>query len=196
MKLKDVFDDMLLHKLATALLHSNELSFEYNIKEDIKCLFEEEHRYNRKLIEDLSEINFINNGNEIRLYNFQYQYRGDYAKLRPDDFIFYYGRRFPYLIIRSGNTDIEYPLLFVLYFDGEDLRGYIPKDGNVIDFENKCLVDLEDYETITDIYKKYNLYKENDDDFLYFKYDKEKIFKDINNYFNKLFENEKLKNGK
>lgn len=43
----------------------------------------------------------------------------------------------PVLFVNAGG-DWETPVCFVLYWDGNSVRGYIPKDGNVYDKEKKC----------------------------------------------------------
>lgn len=42
----------------------------------------------------------------------------------------------PVLFVNAGG-DWEFPICFVLYFDGKGIRGYIPTEGNVFDKKNK-----------------------------------------------------------
>jgi hypothetical protein len=43
----------------------------------------------------------------------------------------------PVLFVNAGG-DWEFPICFVLYWDGKGIRGYIPTEGNVFDKKNKC----------------------------------------------------------
>jgi hypothetical protein len=42
----------------------------------------------------------------------------------------------PVLFVNAGG-DWEFPICFCLYFDGKNVRGYIPTDGNSFDKKNK-----------------------------------------------------------
>lgn len=60
----------------------------------------------------------------------------------------------------SAGGDWEYPLYFICYLDGKELRGYIPKKGNVWNYKTKQAIgngddddDPEDYESLEDCEK-------------------------------------------
>jgi hypothetical protein len=42
----------------------------------------------------------------------------------------------PFLGVQAGG-DWEYPVFFIVYWDGKKLRGYIPKDGNIWNTDTK-----------------------------------------------------------
>jgi len=44
---------------------------------------------------------------------------------------------FPFLLMWAGG-DWEYPVRFIIYWDGKQLRGYIPTEGNVFNKETKA----------------------------------------------------------
>jgi hypothetical protein len=50
--------------------------------------------------------------------------------------------------------DWEYPVCFILYWDGKQLRGYIPTKGNAFDKKNKMAYGNEDDGRDTDDYNK------------------------------------------
>ena len=47
------------------------------------------------------------------------------------------GNGLSYLGVTAGG-DWETPLFFIVYWDGENLRGYVPKDGNTWNTKNNC----------------------------------------------------------
>jgi hypothetical protein len=49
----------------------------------------------------------------------------------------------PVLFVNAGG-DWETPICFCIYFDGKDLRGYIPSDGNCYNKKEKCAYGSED----------------------------------------------------
>lgn len=55
----------------------------------------------------------------------------------------------PFLGCMAGG-DWEYPLFFIIYWDGEDFRGYIPSYGNVINLDFKCAFGSEGDSLIVD----------------------------------------------
>lgn len=48
----------------------------------------------------------------------------------------------PVLFINAGG-DWEFPVCFIIYWDGKSLRGYIPTKGNRFDIKTKCAYDGE-----------------------------------------------------
>jgi len=59
----------------------------------------------------------------------------------------------PVLFVNSGG-DWEHPICYCIYWDGKNLRGYIPKDGNVYNRKEKCAFgseyELSDDDTVVD----------------------------------------------
>lgn len=72
----------------------------------------------------------------------------------------------PYLLISTGG-DWEAPLLATIYFDGKKLRGYIPKDGNSYNHQEKAAFGNNDSDQAACV-------KQFGD-----KYDKEEAFLDV-----------------
>lgn len=48
----------------------------------------------------------------------------------------------PYIVFRCGG-DWQEPVYAIIYFDGMNLRGYVPKDGNTYDVKNKKAYDAD-----------------------------------------------------
>jgi len=44
----------------------------------------------------------------------------------------------------SAGGDWEFPVFFILYFDGKNIRGYVPKDGNTWNYKTKSAFGNED----------------------------------------------------
>jgi len=44
----------------------------------------------------------------------------------------------------NAGGDWEFPICFILYWDGERIRGYIPNDGNAFNKKEKCAYGSED----------------------------------------------------
>ena len=45
----------------------------------------------------------------------------------------------------SAGGDWEWPVYFIIYWDGKRLRGYIPKQGNMWNFDTKCALGNDEY---------------------------------------------------
>ncbi len=52
-----------------------------------------------------------------------------------------------HVFFMNAGGDWEYPVCFLLYWSGKELRGYIPVDGNVYDKKNKIAYGNEEWET-------------------------------------------------
>ena len=56
----------------------------------------------------------------------------------------------PVLFVNAGG-DWENPICFCIYFDGKELRGYVPSDGNVYNKKEKRAYGSEELEECDDI---------------------------------------------
>lgn len=85
-----------------------------------------------------------------------------------------------FLVYEAGG-DWEYPLYFFIYYDGKELRGYVPTRGNAVNTLNKCAFgNGNDNE-----YKGINADKAYCDKF-HIRYDKNDEYFDINNYIDNI----------
>ncbi len=98
-----------------------------------------------KIIKDLSKINFdmenITFGNanpKFIKYPSDYGAYGNYP-------VGYevLSNGLPVLFVNAGG-DWECPICFCIYFDGTDMRAYIPKNGNVYNVKEKCAYGSEE----------------------------------------------------
>jgi hypothetical protein len=109
---------------------------------------DEEFPYNfpPKIEKDLSKVNFdfenYNLGKADPMYEEEYD----------SDFNGYCGYPCGYEILPNGlpvlfvnaGGDWENPICFVIYYDGKELRAYIPSDGNIWNKKEKCAYGSED----------------------------------------------------
>ena len=57
----------------------------------------------------------------------------------------------PVLFVNAGG-DWEHPICFIIYWNGEKMRGYIPEDGNIYNKKEKCAYGSEDdWDNLPDI---------------------------------------------
>lgn len=105
------------------------------LKEKLKYLLEEEDDngdefpYNlpKKMEKDLSKIKFDFENYEYGEYGYM-NYPCGYEVLE---------NGLPVLFVNAGG-DWETPICFIIYWDGSDLRAYIPNNGNVYNRKEKC----------------------------------------------------------
>ena len=98
-------------------------TFPYNITETMK--------------KDLSKIDFTleNYTAYFDLYGYK-QYPFGYEELAKDFHIFW----------MSGGGDWEYPVCFIFYWDGTEIRAYVPTEGNVWNKSTNTAYDSEEPE--------------------------------------------------
>jgi len=80
-------------------------------------------------------------------YNLSSRIQKDLSKINFDfencDLEEYIDGLIPVALFQAGG-DWEHPVVFCLYWDGKQLRGYIPKDGNVYNEKEKCAYGSEE----------------------------------------------------
>lgn len=57
------------------------------------------------------------------------------------------------ILLSNAGGDWEHPICYCIYWDGKEMRAYIPKDGNVYNKKEKCAYGSEDdcdYNEITE----------------------------------------------
>lgn len=89
-----------------------------------------------KVQQDLSKINF--DTENISDCGFEAFGRVKDEKFSAKDYVGFHtlANGLSYLGITAGG-DWEYPIFFILYSSGSELRGYIPKDGNTWNYVNQ-----------------------------------------------------------
>lgn len=95
-------------------------------------IFEEDYEFSPQITKDLAKVNFDfenytgEGADDFEKYIANYPV--GYKELTPD---------FPVHFVNAGG-DWEWPVCFVFYWDGSELRAYIPKDGNAWNKKEKC----------------------------------------------------------
>lgn len=94
-------------------------------------------RENTKIDKDLKKVQFDDENNGAVDY--------DYGPNRPKSLIGLHtlSNGLAFLGMYAGG-DWEYPVFFIIYFDGKSLRGYIPTCGNMINLDFKTAFGSED----------------------------------------------------
>ena len=96
--------------------------------EEVFEFFDNEYDFPSVISKDLAKINFdLENCTRPDDANFA-NYPAGFRMLAPD---------FPAFFVNAGG-DWEFPICFVLYWDGKQVRGYIPNAGNVYNRTEKC----------------------------------------------------------
>ena len=67
----------------------------------------------------------------------------------------------PYAELYAGG-DWELPVYCIVYFDGKDFRGYVPKDGNLYNFTTKTAYGNDEDDDEKDFAKRYGSYDEDE----------------------------------
>lgn len=119
-----------------------------NEDEDIDNLYP--HNISDIIREDLSKVSFDwENYTEFSDSNGFAEYPCGYRDLGNDFHIFF---------VQAGG-DSEYPICFIYFWDGKNIRAYIPVNGNVWDKENKKAFSFPTTDTVEEFDKSIS-YKE------------------------------------
>lgn len=83
-------------------------------------------------------------------------------------------------IMRSGG-DWEAPVYFIVYWDGKNIRGYVPKDGNPWNTDTKQAYGNDEESDLINCKKRYGRVPEDGDVSSWVDFDEDLIIKDIKN---------------
>ena len=102
----------------------------------LKChsMVEKSFQLTSTIEKDLSKINFDWENYEYETGSGFSSYPCGYEVL---------SNKLPVLFVNAGG-DWEFPICFIIYWDGNKLRGYIPEEGNVFNKKQRCAYGSED----------------------------------------------------
>jgi hypothetical protein len=83
----------------------------------------------------------------------------------------------------AASGDWQFPVFFLIYWSGKELRGYIPTRGNFWNTDGKCAYGEDEKEDIDNIKKRFGLDVESIDDLDYSEANEKEIIEDIIEHF-------------
>ena len=119
--------------------HYTEISKEDFLSKVKEVMEHEEYPYElpSNIIKDIRKVQFdFENVTDFKETNGFADYSVGYKELKPGFHTFF---------VNAGG-DWEFPVCFIIYWGNNQLRGYVPKDGNVWNKKEKCAYDDDDDE--------------------------------------------------